>query len=51
MTLGVQEGKFLGYLITIRGIEANPEKIRDIDEITKLKIMKDTQKLIDQLVA
>lgn len=29
-TFGVRSGKLLGYLVSQRGIEANPEKIRAI---------------------
>lgn len=28
--LGVSVGKFLGFMVTQRGIEANPEKIKAI---------------------
>ena len=30
---GVESGKFLGYMVSRRGIEANPEKIRAILEM------------------
>jgi hypothetical protein len=30
---GVSSGKFLGYMVSSRGIEANPEKIRAVLEI------------------
>ncbi|KAL0457984.1 UNVERIFIED_CONTAM: hypothetical protein Slati_0425600 [Sesamum latifolium] len=30
---GVRSGKFLGYLVTEKGIEVNPEKIRAIQEM------------------
>ncbi|KAL0367332.1 UNVERIFIED_CONTAM: hypothetical protein Sradi_3623300 [Sesamum radiatum] len=30
---GVQEGRFLGFMITQRGIEANPSKIKDILDV------------------
>jgi hypothetical protein len=32
-TFGVPSGKLLGYLVSHRGIEANPDKIKAIDEI------------------
>ncbi|KAL0451439.1 UNVERIFIED_CONTAM: Retrovirus-related Pol polyprotein from transposon opus [Sesamum latifolium] len=33
-TFGVQGGKFLGYLISYRGIEVNLEKIKAIQEMS-----------------
>jgi hypothetical protein len=32
-TFGVSSGKFLGYMVSSRGIEANPEKIQAILEM------------------
>ena len=32
-SFGVSSGKFLGYLVTQRGVEANPDQIRSIQEI------------------
>ena len=32
-TFGVTTGKFLGFMVSQRGIEANPDKIRAIVEI------------------
>jgi hypothetical protein len=32
-TFGVPQGKLLGYIITERGIEANPDKISAISEM------------------
>jgi hypothetical protein len=37
MHLGVHQGKLLGYIITERCIEANPEKILAIVEIGPIK--------------
>ena len=31
---GVQAGKFLGFYLTKRGIEANPDKCRDFSEFS-----------------
>lgn len=43
-TFGVTEGKFLGFYLTERGIEANPDKCRAVLEIeppsSKERIMK-----------
>ena len=34
---GVSSGKFLGFMVSQRGIEANPDKVRAILELTSLK--------------
>ena len=44
-SFGVSSGKFLGYTVAHRGIEANPEKIRAIHSITSPKNVKEVQKL------
>lgn len=38
---GVSLGKFLGFMVSQQGIEANPEKIRAILEMTSPKIVKE----------
>lgn len=47
---GVKAGKFLGYLITKRRIEANPNQFRSILNMTKPSSKKDVQKLIRRLM-
>ncbi|XP_057465711.1 uncharacterized protein LOC130755326 [Actinidia eriantha] len=42
---GMGSGKFLGHLVTRRGIEANPEQIAAIDQITSPRNAKEVQKL------
>ncbi|XP_057463838.1 uncharacterized protein LOC130753679 [Actinidia eriantha] len=42
---GVGSGKFLGHLVTRRGIEENPEQIAAIDQITSPRNAKEVQKL------
>ncbi|GKV35468.1 hypothetical protein SLEP1_g43731 [Rubroshorea leprosula] len=42
---GVESGKFLGFLVSRRGIEVNPEKIRAITEMEPPKSVKDIQRL------
>lgn len=37
-TFGVRSGKFLGYLVSERGIEANPEKIQAIVDMNHLRL-------------
>ncbi|KAK0572860.1 hypothetical protein LWI29_038236 [Acer saccharum] len=44
-SFGVSSGKFLGYLVTQRGVEANLDQIRSIENIESPKCMKDVQKL------
>ena len=42
---GVTAGKFLGFLVSQRGIETNPNKIRAIVEMAPLKNVKEVQSL------
>jgi hypothetical protein len=48
---GLSSGKFLGYMVSIRGIEANPEKIRAVLEMQSLKTTKQLQLLTGRLAA
>ena len=48
---GVLLGKFLGFMVSQRGVEANPEKIRAILEMTPLMIIKEVQSLNGRVVA
>ncbi|KAL0416592.1 UNVERIFIED_CONTAM: Transposon Ty3-G Gag-Pol polyprotein [Sesamum latifolium] len=50
-TFGVQGGKFLGYLISRRGIEANPEKIRAIQKMSPPTTKREIQKLTGRIAA
>ena len=43
---GVASGKFLGFMVSQRGIEANPKKVKAILNMTSPKIVKEVQKLI-----
>ena len=38
---GVRSGKFLGFLVSNRGIEANPEKIQAVLEMSSPKTVRD----------
>ena len=38
-------GKLLGFLVSHRGIEANPDKIKAIEEMQPLRRLKDMQRL------
>uniref|UniRef100_A0A151UDK5 Retrovirus-related Pol polyprotein from transposon 17.6 n=1 Tax=Cajanus cajan TaxID=3821 RepID=A0A151UDK5_CAJCA len=42
---GVQGGKFLGFMITNRGIEANPEKCKAIIQMQSPQTIKEVQRL------
>jgi hypothetical protein len=46
----VTTGKLLGFLVSYRGIESNPEKIKMIEAMWPLAHIKDVQKLIGCLV-
>jgi ribonuclease HI len=46
---GVSAGKLLGFLVSHRGIEANPEKIKAIEAMRPLARIKDVQKLTGSL--
>ncbi|XP_074355725.1 uncharacterized protein LOC141695377 [Apium graveolens] len=48
---GVPSGKFLEFLISERGIEANPKKISDIMEMKVSRTQKDIQKLAGWLAS
>jgi hypothetical protein len=48
---GVSAGKFLGFLVSYRGIEANPEKIKAIEVMRPPTQIKDIQKLMGSLAA
>ena len=50
-SFGVSSGKFLGYILTHRGIEANPEQIRAIHLIPSPKNVKEVQKLTGRMAA
>ena len=44
-TFGVGGDKFLGFMITHQGIEANPDKIKAIEQIEAPKRVKDVRRL------
>lgn len=47
----VRGGKFLGYMVTRRGIEPNPEKVNSILDMQPPKNLKEMQRLIGRLAA
>ena len=48
---GVTVGKFLGFMVSQKGIEANPDKIRAIMEMTPPRNMKEVQSLNGKVTA
>jgi len=48
---GVMAGKFLGFMVSQRGIEINPEKIRAIMELEPLRTVKEVQSLNGKITA
>lgn len=49
-TFGVGGGKFIGFMLTYRGIEANPDKCKAIIALRSPKNVNEFQKLIRRLV-
>ena len=50
-TFGVTVGKFLGFMVSQRGIEVNPEKIRAIMEMAPPTSIKEVQSLNGKVAA
>jgi len=48
---GVSSGKFLGYLVSQRGIEVNPEKVRAVLEMQPPRTTKQLQQLTGRVAA
>ena len=48
---GVSSGKLLGFLVSARGIEANPAKISAIDQMRPPTTKKEVQKLTGCMAA
>ena len=48
---GVMAGKFLGFIVSQRGIEANPEKVRAIMELEPPRTVKEMQSLNGKIAA
>ena len=49
-SFGVGSGKFLGYLVTHRGIEVNPDQIKTINNLQPPRNPKEVQKLTRMMV-
>ena len=50
-SFGVRSGKFLGYMVTHRGIEVNPDQIKAINNLQPPRNPKEVQKLIGMAAA
>ena len=50
-SFGVGSGKFLGYMVTHRGIEVNPDQIKAINDLKPPRNAKEVQKLIGMIAA
>ena len=50
-TFEVETGKFLGYMVFQKGIEANLEKIQAILDTQSPRSVKDIQKLVGKIAA
>lgn len=48
---GVESGKFLGFMINYRGIEANPTKIQALLDMRSPNTMKEVQSLTGRVAA
>ncbi|GKV17243.1 hypothetical protein SLEP1_g27774 [Rubroshorea leprosula] len=50
-TFDVESGNFLGFMVSRRGIEVNPEKIKAIEEMKPPRSTKDVQRLAGRVAA
>ncbi|GJX39234.1 reverse transcriptase domain-containing protein [Tanacetum coccineum] len=50
-SFGVEDGLFLGHLITKQGIRANPSKVKAVTDLDPPKTLKDVQSLNENLAA
>ena len=50
-SFGVGSGKFLGYMVTHRGIEVNPDQIKAINNLRSPRNSKEVQKLTGMATA
>ena len=50
-SFGVSSGKFLGYMVSHKGIEASPEQVKAITRLKSPQCVKDVQRLTGRLAA
>lgn len=48
---GVRDGKFLGFMVSKRGIDVNSDKVRAIMDLNEIKSVNDIQKLTGRMMA
>jgi hypothetical protein len=48
---GVSSGKLLGYMVSSRGVDANPKKVEAIKKLQPHRIRKEIQKLAGMMTA
>ncbi len=48
---GVPSGKLLGFLVSHRGIEANPEKVKAVKDMSPPKTLREMQKLTGRVTS
>ncbi|GJS46031.1 reverse transcriptase domain-containing protein [Tanacetum coccineum] len=51
ISFGVEEGKFVGYMVTSEGIRANPKKTKAMSDLTSPKTLKEMQSLSGKLAS
>ena len=51
MPFGVSSGKFLGFMVSQRGIEVNPENVKVILDMVSPKTVKKVQRLMKRVAA
>ena len=49
--LGITAGKFLGFMVSQRGIKVNPEKVQAIMELEPSRMVKELQNLNGKIAA
>ncbi|GKU92878.1 hypothetical protein SLEP1_g6546 [Rubroshorea leprosula] len=50
-TFAVESGKFLGYVVSKKGIEVNPEKVEAVQQMEPPRTVKDVQRLTGRVAA
>jgi hypothetical protein len=48
---GVSSGKLLGYMVSFRGIDANPTKVEAIEKLQPPRTRRENQKLVGMMAA
>lgn len=48
---GVKSEKFLGYIVTEKGIEANPKKVQALSDMKSPSNLREAQRLVRRIVA